>query len=105
MTDNPSHFKPGTDAAERGARGRERMAQLSAEMKVAITANSAAMLKGLFRAPSLDEVALAELISSGLFRAARLRDRGRSDLEVLREVGVLLRDWRALPRGPVPATE
>jgi hypothetical protein len=102
---NPSHFTKGTDASERGLRGQDRMRQIGAEMKAAVAVNSASMIKGLFREPTADEVALAELIASGLHRAAKLRERGRNDLDVLREVAAMLRDWRSLPRVPVPATE
>jgi hypothetical protein len=98
-------FKSSEEAKEANARGNARQVELREEMKTAIETNSKAMLAGLFRAATPDEVGLAEAICSLLWKAAQRRGSGRSDLEHLREAGILMKDWRALPRGPAPTTE
>jgi len=98
-------FKSSDEAKAANARGNARQVELREEMKEAVRVNGAAMIAGLGRPAAPDEVSLAELICAGLLRAARLRNSGRDDLAIMREVALMLRDWRALPRGPVPATE
>ena len=67
----------------RPARGRQRQAQLAAEMKHAVTVNSAAMLSGLGRPHTVAEAFVAEAICAFYLRASRLRDAGRDDTAVL----------------------
>jgi len=86
----------------RPAKGRARQLELSREHVAAIKINSASMIAGLFRPAAVDEIALAESICSLLYKASKLRECGRSDLDHLREAGILLKDWRALARGPAP---
>jgi hypothetical protein len=82
---NSSHFKPGTDAAERGAQGRKRMRELSAEMRSEIAINADAMIRGLGRPATELETLQAEAICALFLRARRLRDQGKDDVAVLRE--------------------
>jgi hypothetical protein len=89
------------DPKASGSRGKKRMQELGAEMKVAIATNVEAILASLGRPASGLERAQAELFCGLLLRAARLRDQGRNDLEVLREVGLLLQNIPWL-RGPQP---
>jgi hypothetical protein len=93
------------DTPEKAKSGGARMRQIGADHAAAIKINSASLIAGLFRPATLDEIALAESIASLLFRAARSREVGRSDLEIMRDLAPLLRDWRALPRGPAPTAE
>jgi hypothetical protein len=73
----------------RPARGRQRQAELAAEMKAAVAVNSASMLAGLGRPHTIAEAFVAEAICALFLRARRLRDAGRDDLEVLREAARL----------------
>jgi hypothetical protein len=70
----------------RPARGRQRQAELAAEMKKAVEVNSAAMLGGLGRPYTVAEAFVAEAICALFLKARRLRDSGRSDVAVLAEV-------------------
>src|ERR1700687_1189546 len=86
---NASHFQKGADAAERGAQGRKRMAEISAENRAKIQGTIDAMLAGLRqtsgREPTQVERMDAEAMCSLMLQAARLREKGQSDLEALRE--------------------
>jgi hypothetical protein len=73
----------------RPARGRQRQAELAAEMKRAVQVNSAAMLTGLGRPHTLAEAFVAEAICGLYLRARRLRDVGRDDAAVLSEAARL----------------
>ena len=57
------------------------------------------------RMATVDEIGLAESICSLLYKAMKLREQGRSDIDHLREAGVLLKDWRSLPHAMAPTTE
>jgi hypothetical protein len=92
------------------ARGRQRMAELGAEHAHAIAVNSAAMLAGLRdrfgREPTQAEVFLAEGICSLFYQAAKKRERGHSDLELLREAAIMTNNsvFRS-PHAVAPTTE
>jgi hypothetical protein len=73
----------------RPARGRQRQAELGAEMKSAVAINSRVMLRGLNRPVSQSEIFLAEAISALFLRASRLRDGGRDDSEILLQAAKL----------------
>jgi hypothetical protein len=93
-----------TFTPEDRARGGRRSRALAAEMKTAIAGNVEAVLASLGRPASGLERAQAELFCGLLLRASRLRDQGRNDLEVLREVGLLLQNIPWL-RGPQPVVQ
>jgi hypothetical protein len=76
---------------ESRARGRNRQKQLGAEMKAAIAANVEAVLASLGRPASGLERAQAETLCGIILQASRLRDRGRSDLEIMREAASLMK--------------
>lgn len=78
-----------TPGDSRPAKGRARQAELADEMKTAVQINSTALLAGLDRPYTVAEKFVAEAIASLYLRAARLRDAGRSDVEVLREAAKL----------------
>jgi hypothetical protein len=86
---NTSHFKKGGDASERGALGRNRMKQIADENKRAIQTNSESMINGLGRAATELERMTAEGICSLFLRAARLRDRGMDDSEILMKAALM----------------
>jgi hypothetical protein len=81
-----------TSGDPRPARGRQRQAELAAEMKISVQHNVAAMLAGLGREPTEVERMQAEMISSLFLRARRLRDNGRDDTKVLRQAAVMTRN-------------
>ena len=83
------------------ARGRKRQLQLGAEMKVAIAGNVAAILSSIGREASPLERLQCEAYCSLLLRAARRRDAGRNDLDLLRAAAEMSRDLAWL-RGPQP---
>jgi hypothetical protein len=88
---------------ESRARGRNRQKQLAAEMKTAIAGNVAAILSSLGRQHTPLEKLQAEAYCSLLYRAARLRDQGRSDLEVLRAAAEMTRDIAWLRGSVMPS--
>jgi hypothetical protein len=100
---NPSHFRPGADAAERGAQGRKRMREISTENRAKIQVNIDSMLAGLRqtgREPTAVDSMDAEAMCSLMLQAARLRDKGRSDLAALREYAAVKQNsiWATGPR-------
>lgn len=90
------------------SRGQARMRELAAEAKAAIRHNIEALLAGLGREATEAERMQAEMLASLFYRSRQLRERGRSDLEVLRQAAELMRDVAFL-RSPhaaaPPATE
>jgi hypothetical protein len=74
------------------ASGRRRMKQLGAEATATIQNNIEGLLSGLGREPTQAEVMAAEMLCSLLLAASRLRERGHSDLDVMREAALLLRE-------------
>jgi hypothetical protein len=109
---NKSHFQPGSDAAERGAQGRKRMREISAENRAKIQINIESMLTGLRqtsgREPSKIDEMDAEAMCSLMLQAAKLRDKGQCELEVWREYALVKQAsaWaNPWPRAAAPATE
>jgi hypothetical protein len=78
-----------TSGDPRASRGRQRQAELAAEMKAAVSVNSAAMLAGLGRPHTVAEAFVAEAICSLFLKARRLRDSGRDEFAVLAEAARL----------------
>jgi hypothetical protein len=103
MTDNPSHFKPGADATERSKRGHARMKEIAAETKFAIETCSGIMIEGLGRPATEVERLTAIGIASLHLRAARLRDQGKDDSEILMRAAIMTRD--SVFRSPHAVTE
>jgi hypothetical protein len=99
MTD--TRFKPCADAREAGARalqGRARMAQIARENHHLIDATVRDLTAPLGRMVTAAHLIDAEMIASLWIRARRLRESGRSDLQIMREATNLLREFRqALP--------
>jgi len=97
----------------RPARGRQRQAELAAEMKQAVAVNSAAMIADLGRPVTKGDVFIAEAICSLHLRASRLRGAGRDDTALLRQAAELqqgsvfaCRHPMAVPLAPEwPSTE
>jgi len=86
---NPSHFKPGADAAKSSARGHARMKELADEMRHEIAVLAEAMIRNLGRPASELETLQAEAICALFLRARRLRDRGMDDTAPLREAALM----------------
>lgn len=94
------------DPVESGKAGRARMKILASAMRTAIEINSKSFLAVLGREPTAQETAQAEMLASLLYRAAKLRDAGRSDVDILRQAAELMRDVPFLSSRPRPvATE
>jgi hypothetical protein len=88
--------------SEARARGRARQAELAIEMKEALKHNIEALLSCLDRPANALERTHAEMYCSLMYRAAKMRDRGQSDLAILRQACLLMKEVPFL-RGPVPA--
>jgi hypothetical protein len=112
----PSPVYPANNASKRNTdmtyvkgddaprRGHARMKQLGAEMKIALRHNIEAILAPLGREPTELERMQAEMLASLFLQARKLRDRGSSDVAVLREAVQLMKEVPFL-RGPVSSTE
>lgn len=96
-----------TSGDPRCSRGRKRQTELGLEMKETVALTSKAMLDGLGRPYSVGERFIAEAIAALYLRAARLRNAGRNDLELLREAATLQQgSIFASPAGrPMPLIE
>lgn len=88
MTNN-NFTKGSADTVEHSKRGHARMKELADEMRAEIAVLASAMIRGLNRPASELEILQAEAICALFLRARRLRDRGMSDVEVLREAALL----------------
>jgi hypothetical protein len=75
-----------------GKAGRCRMAEISRENEANIQLWKSAMLAGLNRSWTVAEEITAESIASLFIRARRERDNGRSDVALLRQAALLMRD-------------
>lgn len=82
-------YTKGDDAPRRG---HARMKQLAVENQAAIQMWKSAMLAGLGRSWTVAEEITAETIASLFNRAAKLRDQGRDDTELLYKACILMRD-------------
>jgi hypothetical protein len=95
-----------TSGDPRAAQGRKRQHELAEEMKAQIQVNVASLISGLGREATALEAMQAEMIASLYLRARRLRDNGRSDVALLKQAALLMRDsaFRS-PHAVAPATE
>jgi hypothetical protein len=106
---NPSHFKSGADATERAAQGHKRMKEIAAETRERVAAISEVMVRGLQerlgRPATPLEVLQAEAIAGLFYKAHRLREAGRNDLEVLREAVLLQNSTLFRPPQAIPVDD